>query len=211
MYKLKFKKILINKKIIKKMLADIKSKYLLEMIFDFLRKRIKLKIVKYNKNLQEKLNIVREDFKQYKLLKETNAKLNLNIEDTDLTYLDLNDKKLNENGLDDLNKIEFIKLKSLILSNNKIKDIKPLYKYNLEILDLSKNKISEINIFHNNNFTDLKELYLGDNKISSIKLLENAKFKKLRILDLSHNNFSDFDDLENLNFEELSYIKKIYL
>ena len=52
-----------------------------------------------------------------------------------------------------------------ILSNNKIKDIKPLYKYNLEILDLSKNKISEINIFHNNNFTDLKELYLEEQEL----------------------------------------------
>ena len=179
------------------MLDNIKNKYLLQMIFDNLKKRRKLKILKYNKNFMNRLNIKTEDFQQFKLLKDINDKLNIYIEDTEQVKLILNEKKINDKGFDILSKIEFTKLKEIYLSKNKISNLKLLIQYQLEKLDLSDNLISDINIFENDIFSELKELYLNKNKISEIKQLENAKFDKLIILDLSGNMFSDFNNLKN--------------
>ena len=139
------------------MLDNIKNKYLLGFIFENIRKRLKLKILKYNKNLMNKLNINIDDFKQFKLLKEINQELNLNIEDIELVSLDLNYKNLNDDKLKTLDKIEFINLKKLYLNNNKITSFKTFDKYSLEILDLGNNKISDINVLENVNFKQLKE------------------------------------------------------
>ena len=146
------------------MLVNIKSKYLLEIIFNNLRKKLKLNLVKYNKNFLQKLGIDIKDFQKYKLLKEINEKLMLNIKDIDINYLDLSEKKLNDNALEYFDKIEFENLKVINLSNNKIKDIKSFIKYKLDKLDLSQNMISDISSLNNYNFEDLKELYLNNNE-----------------------------------------------
>ena len=169
------------------MLDNIKNKYLLGFIFENIRKRLKLKLLKYNKNLMNKLNINIDNFKQFKLLKEINQELNLNIEDIELVSLDLNYKNLNDDKLKTLDKIEFINLKKLYLNNNKITRFKTFDKYSLEILDLGNNKISDISILKNDIFKELKELYLNNNKITELKDLTNVKFNKLEILDLSEN------------------------
>ena len=51
------------------MLNKIKSKYILNLIIGKLKKRIELKLVKYNKILINKLNITKEDFENFKSLK----------------------------------------------------------------------------------------------------------------------------------------------
>ena len=75
------------------MFTKIKSKLILSYIFDNLRKRVKLKIVKHNKLLTEKLNIKVKDYLQYYNLKEFNKIYKLNIEDIDVDELELNNKK----------------------------------------------------------------------------------------------------------------------
>ena len=171
------------------MLANIKCKYLLEIIFNNLRKRLKLKIVKYNKRFLEKLDLDIKEFQKYKLLKEINEKLNLNIKDIDINDLDLTDKKLNDDALKYLDKIEFENLRVLNLSKNKIIEIKLLLKYNWNKLDLSNNMISDITSFQNYNFEELKELNLSNNKLSEISEFKNLKLKKLKVLNLSSNLF----------------------
>jgi len=51
------------------MLEDIKSEFILDTIFKNISNKLKLKIIKHNKNLFQKLNITIEDFKIYEALK----------------------------------------------------------------------------------------------------------------------------------------------
>ena len=44
---------------------DVKSKYILQKIFNNIRKDKAIKIVRYNKNIQNKINININDFKEY--------------------------------------------------------------------------------------------------------------------------------------------------
>ena len=66
------------------MLNNIKSKYILNLVVGKLKKRIELKLVKYNKILINRLNITKEYFENFKSLKEMNNKFNLDIKDIKL-------------------------------------------------------------------------------------------------------------------------------
>ena len=159
------------------MLNNIKSKYILNIILGKLKKRIELKLVKYNKILINKLNIKKEDFENFKSLKEMNQKYNLDIKDIEIKDLNFRNKSLGNEILEYLKKIEFKELKELNLSFNNISDIKVLEKVKferLEILNLSDNKISDINILEKVNFKQLKLLHLYNNNISDITVLEKV-------------------------------------
>ena len=54
------------------MLENIKSKYILEIIFKNVHNRIKLKTIKYNTKILNILNITKEDFEVYNKLEEFN-------------------------------------------------------------------------------------------------------------------------------------------
>ena len=62
-------------------------------------KRISLKISKYNKHLQNKLNIGIKDFQNFSDLKEMNVIYHTNIKDTDIKCLKLINKKINDDKL----------------------------------------------------------------------------------------------------------------
>ena len=89
------------------MLNNIKSNFILEKIFNNIKNKKKLKVIKYNKKLSIRLNIISKDFESYRLLKQFNKQFNLKIEDIDTKELDLSDKKIRNEGLELLNKIEF--------------------------------------------------------------------------------------------------------
>ena len=143
------------------MFNTIRSKYILKAIFNYLKKRISLKISKYNKHLQNKLNIGIKDFQNFSDLKEMNVIYHTNIKDTDIKCLKLINKKINDDKLEILSKIEFNNLKELNLSENLISDISLLEKVNL------------------NNLTFLKINY---NEISDISKLKKVKFEKIKEL-----------------------------
>ena len=48
------------------MLVNIKSKYIISIIFTFIKEKRKLEIVKYNKNIQNKINIALLNYKLFK-------------------------------------------------------------------------------------------------------------------------------------------------
>ena len=126
------------------MLDNLKSKYILQEIFEKIKNKRKLNIIKYNKKVMIKLDINKEDFEMCTTLKEFNFKYNTNIQDIDIKKLNLSEKYISNEGLKDLNKIKFKGLNELNLDENEISDINILEKFNfkeLNILDLSGNKI----------------------------------------------------------------------
>ena len=143
------------------MLDKVKSKYILNAIFENIRNKKKLNIIRYNKRIKERLDIKKRDYKEYELLKEFNKKYYLNIEDIDIKELNLNKCHIRNEGLKYLNKINFNQL---------------------NILDLSDNDISDISILEKVNFKELKELNLSWNDISDISILEKINFKELNKL-----------------------------
>ena len=185
------------------MLKKIKSKLIVQLIFKKLKNIIKLKIIKYNKYILNRLNVALKDYENYKLLKEVNQKYSLNIKDIDILEIKLaGSEKINE-LLEDLNKIEFRELKELFLKNNNISDLSILNKQifeKLEHLNLYYNNLPTINGLEKVNLKYLKILSLVNNKISEIKILEMVKFENLEILALSSNNISDIHILKNVNF-----------
>ena len=102
------------------MLNRIKSRTILGLIFKIIENRTKLKIVKCNMNLMNKLNIKIKNFQDYLLLKKINHRYNLNIENVDIKKLKINDKLLNDNFIENISKINFYELKELSLENNYI-------------------------------------------------------------------------------------------
>ena len=139
------------------MLDNVKSKYIIKKIFEKLKNKRKLNIIKYNKKILGRLNINKEHFDNYIKLKEFNNKYYTNIEDIDIKELNLKNKNIINKGLKLLFKIEFKELNKL---------------------DLSRNEISDISILEKVNFKELKELYLRYNKIN--KSLYNSTISILK-------------------------------
>ena len=166
------------------MLDNVKSKYILKEIFERIKNKRKLNIIKYNKNIKIKLDINIEDFEIFIALKEFNDKYHTKIEHIDIKELNLGSKFIGDEGLKDLAKMNFTELKKLDLNWNNISDIKVLENVNLEkleILNLSDNKITDINILEKVNFKNLKELNLYDNEISDASV-NNSKLKNIIII-----------------------------
>ena len=136
------------------MLGGIKSPNVLKLVFDYIKNRTKLKIIKHNKIIQNKINITLEDFKVYKYLKEFKKKYLIKINDIDIKELAINNMEI-RNQVEIFNKINFKELQKL---------------------DLSWNKINNINNLEN--LENLRELNLGNNEIIKLDVLERAKFNK---------------------------------
>jgi len=68
------------------MLESIKSKIILLNIFERIKTLKKLKLIKYNKLMQKKLNIDIKDYENFKYIVEMNKKFKLNVEDTNITF-----------------------------------------------------------------------------------------------------------------------------
>ena len=191
------------------MLDNVKSKYIIEEIFEKIKNKRKLNIIKYNKRMLLRLNIRGKDFGVFLILKEFNQIYHKNIEDIDIKQLNLNKAHLGNKGLKHLATINFKELITLDLRNNDISDINILDKLNLKKLnnlDLSHNEISDINILEKVNFKQLQLLNLSYNKISDINILEKVDFKQLQKLDLSNNKISDIKVLERVHFKQLEYL-----
>ena len=138
------------------MLNKIKSKHILNTIFENVKKKKKLDILKFNKKMQENLSINKKDFLEFIYVKILKEKYKLNLND------DVDTKELNLSGhpyiyivLLFLKFIQFKKLKEINLSSNLISEpnvLEFLKTEKLEILDLRNNRIKNIDIFEKLNF-----------------------------------------------------------
>ncbi len=95
------------------MLTKINSEYILNIVFDNLKKKMKLKILKYNKNMLKLMNLGKKDFNDFLILKEINEELNTKIEDIEIKSLILRNKNLGNSKLICLNKLESKDLKEI--------------------------------------------------------------------------------------------------
>ena len=141
------------------------------------------KEIKSLKNLDQVRNKYISDF---------NSKFSSNISKDD-TKIDLTNKKLKNDGLKMLSRINFPNLKELILSKNDISSFKCLQDCdikNLEILKLDHNRINSIEVFPHLPFQKLKEIYLNENKLTNIEPLEKLiYFNDVEIIDIRNNKF----------------------
>lgn len=190
------------------MLDNIKSKLLLNKLFQLLESKIKLKIVRYNKKLQDKLNLTKDDFIYFKLIKDFNDKYNSHIKDVDILELNLDNLDIKNSGLSHLSKIKFNKLKELVLSNNnigKIDKIIPSYFNfdNLVKLSFEQNHLRDLTILTKADFKQLKKLNLDHNALTDIKILPEIKLPKLESLILSGNTIKDLEPLSLMNLDNL--------
>ena len=71
------------------MLKDIKSNEILKLIFQKMKNKRKLKVIKRNKKIIDRLNITKDDFKAYETLKQLKKKFELKIDDIDINYLNI--------------------------------------------------------------------------------------------------------------------------
>ena len=117
-------------------------------LFNIINKEKSMNRKEEGKENNKKREYIEEQIKldNEKILKEFNTKYKLNI-DINITKLDLENKKIGNEGLKDLIKIDFKELKELYLNDNDISDITVLEKVKfekLEILGLNGNKIDKI-------------------------------------------------------------------
>ena len=156
------------------MLNKIRSKFILNCVFGMIKKIKKLSLMKYNKKLQFISSVTKQDYEEYKLLKDFRLELDLDIYGVDIEKLDLRKKISQNDKLNWLIKINFKDLKELNLSNNKISDISVLEKANfkkLKYLNLNLDEITDINILKKIEFTLLSKLYLYHNQITINSIL----------------------------------------
>ena len=73
------------------MLGNVKSPYIFKIIFGYISKEKRLKIIKINKGIQKRL---KEDYKLYVFLKVFISKNNLTNEDIDIKELELKNKDI---------------------------------------------------------------------------------------------------------------------
>ena len=140
-----------------------------------------------------------------KLLGDFNNRYVTEITDTEVEEINLSKRYIiGDDGLADLSKIDFRKLKILNLSENNISNIEIFKKnryFKLEVLDLSSNKITNLDGLEN--FENLKELNLKNNKISSISIFRRCKFDNLEKLNLENNKLTSISILGNSKFKNL--------
>ena len=181
------------------MLDNIKSKIILKIVMEHLRQKLKLKIVKNNKKLINKLNLTIKDFQRFEKIRKLSAKYGLQLKDEGIIKT-LNFKMdFAKNAIwEDLIDLKLDKLEVLNLNCNEITTIDLLEKVEfqkLKILILSNNKISDIKVLEKVEFKELKNLNLETNCISNINVLENVKFEKLEVLNISENKIADINNL----------------
>ena len=149
------------------MLKNIKSSYILKQIFGNIINKKKLKLIKYDKKISDKMDITLQNYKD-EFFKEFNTKFDIKLADINNQLLNLKNKKVENAKLDFLSKVKFESLNALYLNNNEITEIKAIEKVSykgIKYLNLSGNKITDIEPITKANFAELKILYLMNNEI----------------------------------------------
>ena len=164
---------------------NLKSDFFLRKLFAILNKNKSVNIMKYNKNLQKRLNINVNDYKEYskieielKLVDNGNDKF-INIPDNEKEYyhiyFDNSNKEVKKNYLEKNEKVKMIKiiidyqvksLEKLFFLCNCIESIffKKFYrskKTNMKLMFLECSLLKELNLsnFNTDNVTDMSCMF----------------------------------------------------
>ena len=183
----------------------IKSEYLVDIIFDILTKKKHLEIIKYNKNIQRRLNITINDYKNFSelytpivlelkpIIKSNNNKFIhiSNKREESFYHIYFNDsteeiKRYNLNEDDKVNKIK-------IIIDYKIKSLYKLF-FNCECIEsINFLKFKRINI------TNMSYMFFG---CSSLKEIDFTNFNTNNVTNMAgmFNGCSSLKDLNINNF-----------
>ena len=152
---------------------NVKSKYVIKMIFELLTEKNKLNVIKYNKNLKDNLDIAIKDYKLF-----TNIEIEITLPKKDNFLYDYDNKKFSFINISK----EYAPYIHIFLKNDK-KELKG------NIIPKVK-KIDKIKIVLDNEVKSLKDLF----KESPIESLTFTKFNNLTITDMT----SLFESCQNL-------------
>ena len=186
-------------------LENIKSKYILQKIFNILHKRKTLQLVQYNKNYQEKLNITINDFnKLSKIYSSIEIEL-IPVENKYGQFINIlknEEKKYFHIYFNNDNKNE-IKRYS-IKKDEKIKIIKIIINYQVESLSelfYGFKCIESINFkkFIRNNITDMSQMFNWCSSLKKINIL-NCNTNNVTNMSWMFNGCSSLEDIDLSNF-----------
>ena len=135
-------------------IEKLKSDYFLQKLYDIMSKKKKLEIVKYNKKIQNRLNLSAKNYKEYS---ETFTPIKIEIIPTKGKY----DKFININENDENDKLYY----HIYVNDNK-EEIKN--KYEIE----EEDKVTKIKIIIDYQVKSFKDLF------SWCKCIESINFKK---------------------------------
>ena len=206
-------------------LNNVKSKYILQLIFNFLQKNKFLNLIKYNIKLQSKLNLSFNDYKEYYLyLSPIEIKIKPNSNYSNFINIPEDDEEFCHIYFD--NKREETKRKYLFKGESveKIKVILDHQITSFQNLFFKCNSAYSIKFirFHRINIDNMNSMFYG---CSSLKELDLSNFKtdnvtnmslmffgcsSLKKLDLSSFNTSNVEDMNNM-FRECSSLEEINL
>ena len=183
----------------KNKLINIKSNYIIRKLFDFMNERMSLEIIKYNINLQKRMNININNYKDYSeifssieleiipLQNKCGKFLNINEEDKIYFHIYFNNNK------EEIKKTELIEEDKIskinIIIDYQIISFYELF-YNCECIESIKFKK-----FYRNNI-----IYMGGmfSECSSLKQLNLSSFKTNNVTDMN-SMFSGCSLLKELN------------
>ena len=197
------------------MFLILKSKYILQFIFDNLSKRKSLNFIKYNKNIQNKINININDYKEFSEIYSSiemeiipvNNKYGkfINIKNQgDLKYFhiyfDNNKEEIKRNHLDKNENIKKIK----IIFEHQVKSFEDLFRdceciESIYIKKFCRNNIKNMEgMFYN--CSSLKELNLSNFNTNNVNNMRYMFFKcsSLKKLNLSNFNTNNITALKEM-------------
>jgi len=218
-----------NDEILKKIkskddLVNVKSNFILKNLFNFMKKNKALKIMKYNKKLQERLNLTINDYKEYSQLYYSPIEIELklvdnkydkfiNISDDEKKYFhiyfDNSNEEIERNYLKENEKVKMIK----IIINYQVNSFKELFKNCECISSIFFKKFSRINITDMSYMfyrcSSLKELNLSNFNTINVNNMNSMFYEcsSLKELNLSNFNTSNVTNMESMFYECSSLIK----
>ena len=189
---------------IKDIFKNLKNDYFLQKVFNNLMKKKSLYIIKYNKNIKERINISIKDYKEYseiyssieieiKLAKDRYGEfININKENEKYYHIYFNNNKeeIKRNYLNENDNAEKLK----IIIDYQIKSFKGLFAYCRDI------KYFYFKKFYRNNITDMGRMFNG---CSSLKELNLSNFNTNNVTNMGY-MFSRCSALNELNLSNFN-------
>ena len=167
---------------------NIKSKYILKIIFNNLKNSRSFQIIKYNKKLQNRLDFSFHDYREYiqvlspieielKLVEKEYGKfINIPEQDKDYYHIFFNNskKEIKRNYVEEIDKVETIK----IIIDHQVTSLRYLFERCFCVKSIVFKE------FTRNNITDMRGMF--------------SWCKSLQILDLSHFNTKNVTDRKEM-------------
>ena len=212
---------------------NLKNKYILHIIFDYMKKNKSLKFMKYNKQLQNRLNLSIRDYKDYselyspieielKFAENEHYKyekfINISDKDNDYyhIYFDNSNQEIKRTYFEEEENVSTIK----IIIDSQIKSFKELFKDSKSISSISFKKFYRINITNMSGMfaycSSLKELNLSNfntnnvtdmsglfNGCSSLKEINLSNFNTKNVTDMSY-MFGGCESINELNLSNFN-------